>query len=43
LDNILDIEEDIRQQLRIEDFRNVLSQLSEEDNLFITLISIVFN
>jgi len=33
----VDIEEDIRQQFRIEDFRTVLAELSEEDNLFITL------
>jgi len=33
----VDIEADIRQQFRIEDFRTVLGELSEEDNLFITL------
>ena len=32
-----DIEEDIRKELRIEDFKSVLGELSEEDNLFITL------
>jgi RNA polymerase sigma-70 factor (ECF subfamily) len=33
----IDIEEQIGKEMKIQDFKNILNQLSEEDNLFITL------